>query len=39
MLLAGIVGPQVAPWLVEAPLLALQEKDGTFRPITVGEVI
>ena len=39
MLLAGIVDPQVAPWLVEAPLLALQEKDGTFRPITVGEVI
>ena len=39
MLLAGIVDPQVAPWLVEAPLLALQEKDGTFRPIAVGEVI
>ena len=38
MLLAGKIDARIAPWLVGAPLIALQKKDGGHRPIAVGEV-
>ena len=38
-LLAGRVDVCVAPWLAGAPLIALPKKNGSFRPIAVGEVI
>ena len=38
MLLAGKIDARIAPWLVGAPLIALQKKDGGYRPIAVGEV-
>ena len=38
-LLAGRVDVCVAPWLASAPLIALPKKNGSFRPIAVGEVI
>ena len=38
-LLAGRLDPQAAPWLVGAPLIALPKKNGSFRPIAIGEVL
>ena len=38
-LLAGRVDVCVAPWLAGAPFIALPKKNGSFRPIAVGEVI
>ena len=38
-LLAGRVDVCVAPWLAGVPLIALPKKNGSFRPIAVGEVI
>ena len=36
LLLAGKVDVRIAPWLVGAPLIALQKKNGGYRPIAVG---
>ena len=39
VLLAGKVDVRITTWLVGAPLIALQKKNGGYRPIAVGEVI
>ena len=38
VLLAGKLDLRVAPWMVGAPLIALEKKSGGFRPIAIGEV-
>ena len=37
--LSGKLDKRISPWLVGAPLTALQKKSGGFRPIAVGEVL
>ena len=39
VLLAGKLDFRAAPWMVGAPLIALQKKTGGFRPIAIGDVI
>ena len=38
VLLAGKLDFRAAPWMVGAPLIALQKKTGGFRPIAIGDV-